>query len=87
MQGPRLAEGRQLRHRVELLQQRREHAVGVFLAAELIDPREDARERTLDVGDRPLREVLTLMLKASLVPQEFLAIELRPAEEGHVTMC
>src|SRR5918993_2462013 len=74
--------GREAGHDIELAKQSGHHFVGVGFARKLFEVGHHALQGTLDATNRLLGEVLSLLLEAFVMLQEFFAIELSERRYG-----
>ena len=67
--------GRQAGHDVECSEELAHDLLRVSLCAEMVELAEDARDRTIRIGNRTLGEILTLSRETFPMLQELLAIK------------
>jgi hypothetical protein len=68
--------GREARQHVYLTKEAADDLVAVLLGAQVIEIRQDTAECSLDIEDDPLGVILPLLLKATLMFEEFFAVEI-----------
>ena len=63
-------------HDVELLEKAAHHLVRIFLGRQLVELREDLRERDLNGGDGALGVILALLFETLSMLEELFAVEI-----------